>query len=81
VSFKTDVLLLVLLNRINKRLDEIHDEAIRGFRSLAKSVGQRTRVDRLKSAASAAKSAALISWAATVKESQIVRSSKETLDN
>lgn len=46
MSFKTEVQLLVLSKRINDRLDEIHDEAIRGFRTLARSVGQRTRERR-----------------------------------
>ena len=31
----------------NACLDRIHDEAIARFKSLAKSTGQRTRVDRL----------------------------------
>lgn len=33
--------------RFNAALDRIHDETIANFRSLAKSTGQRTRVDRL----------------------------------
>lgn len=32
---------------ITERLNQIHDEAIAKFRSLAKSTGQRTRSDRL----------------------------------
>lgn len=32
---------------INVELDQIHDEALAKFRSLAKSTGQRTRVDRI----------------------------------
>lgn len=51
MSFKTEVLLLVLSKRINDRLDHIHDEAIRGFRSLARSVGQRTRMDLVRRSA------------------------------
>lgn len=33
---------------INLQLDRIHNESIRGFRSLARAVGQRTRIDRAK---------------------------------
>lgn len=47
VEVTTEYKLDKLAQKINDRLDEIHDEAIRGFRSLAKSTGQRTRVDRL----------------------------------
>lgn len=47
MKISTEIQLLALSKRINDRLDQIHDEAIRGFRSLAKSTGQRTRVDRL----------------------------------
>lgn len=32
---------------INTELDRIHDEALAKFRTLARSTGQRTRVDRL----------------------------------
>ena len=39
--------LMALEAEFNAALDAIHDEALRKFRALAKSVGQRTRVDRL----------------------------------
>jgi hypothetical protein len=39
--------LLKLQAYIDTMLDKIHDEAIANFRRLAKSTGQRTRVDRL----------------------------------
>lgn len=47
MTIKTEILLNALANRIEARLNQIHDEALRKFRSLAKSTGQRTRVDRL----------------------------------
>ena len=37
-----------LAGMITYRLNKIHDEALAKFRSLAKSTGQRTRVDRVK---------------------------------
>lgn len=43
VKVKTEALGI----KINAELDRIHDEAIARFKSLAKSTGQRTRVDRL----------------------------------
>lgn len=36
------------MKRHNYMLDGIHNEALRKFRALAKSTGQRTRVDRMK---------------------------------
>lgn len=36
-----------LLLKIEAGLDKIHDEAIKRLDSMARSVGQRTRVDRL----------------------------------
>ena len=39
--------LAALLMWIESALDQIHDEAIRNFDRLARSTGQRTRVDRL----------------------------------
>lgn len=36
-----------LARDLNERLNQIHDEAIANFRSLAKSTVQRTRSDRL----------------------------------
>lgn len=39
MKISTEIQLLALSKRINDRLDQIHDEAIRGFRSLAKSTG------------------------------------------
>lgn len=44
----TEQKLAALEAKINAALDKIHDEALRKFRSLAKSTGQRTRVDRMK---------------------------------
>lgn len=43
MTIKTDVLLMALSNRINARLDAIHAEALRKFRTLARVTGQRTR--------------------------------------
>ena len=40
-------LFLRLEAEFNACLNQIHDEAIARFRSLAKSTGQRTRVDRI----------------------------------
>ncbi len=34
--------------KIEKDLDRLHDELLAKLRSMAKSVGQRTRVDRVK---------------------------------
>lgn len=39
--------LMRLHAEFNAILDRIHDEAIRNFNHLARSTGQRTRVDRL----------------------------------
>ncbi len=36
-----------LRHDINTRLDHLHDELLAKLRSMAKSVGQRTRVDRI----------------------------------
>lgn len=47
MNFQIEVLLLALSKRLNDRLDDIHDEAIANFDRLARSVGQRTRVDRV----------------------------------
>lgn len=44
---KTYPALEMLRLDFNRRLNKIHDEAIARFRSLAKSTGQRTRVDRI----------------------------------
>ena len=44
---QTDRALWRLSGWINYRLDQIHDEALAKFRSLARSTGQRTRADRL----------------------------------
>lgn len=34
--------------KIHRALDKLHDELLAKLRSMAKSTGQRTRVDRLK---------------------------------
>ena len=47
MTWLTEIQLDSLVHMINKRLNQIHDEAIANFRSLAKSTGQRTRSDRL----------------------------------
>ena len=47
MSIKTEILLNALANLIEARLNQIHDHALRKFRSLAKSTGQRTRIDRV----------------------------------
>lgn len=44
----TEQKLAALEAEINAALDMIHDLALRKFRTLAKSTGQRTRVDRVK---------------------------------
>lgn len=44
---KTEASLIAMLADFNFRLDRIHDEALARFRTLARSTGQRTRVDRL----------------------------------
>lgn len=44
---KTYPALEMLRFDFNRRLNQIHDEAIARFRPLAKSTGQRTRVDRI----------------------------------
>lgn len=44
---QTDRALWRLSGWINYRLDQIHDEALENLRWMARSVGQRTRTDRL----------------------------------
>lgn len=44
---KTYPALEMLRFDFNRRLNQIHDEAIARFRALAKSTGQHTRVDRI----------------------------------
>lgn len=43
MTIRTELLLNDLANRINARLDEIHDAVLRKFRTLARSTGQRTK--------------------------------------
>ena len=45
---KTYPALEMLRFDFNRRLNQIHDEALAKFRTLARSTGQRTRVDRVK---------------------------------
>ena len=44
---KIDAMFTVLEQEINAVLDRIHDEALVKLRSMARSTGQRTRVDRM----------------------------------
>ena len=46
MTIKTEILLNALVNRIEAGLSKIHDEALRKFRTLARSVGQRTKTAR-----------------------------------
>lgn len=47
MSEELEAMLWELLLKIGAGLDRIHDQAIKRLDSMARSVGQRTRVDRL----------------------------------
>ena len=49
MTIKTEMQLAQLKTMINVVLDQIHDEALAKFRTLARSTGQLTRIERIPS--------------------------------